>query len=225
MKTVKLIVALGLGVLVSACANLPDVTSRNAPFEATEPLLAASPLVSESVPQTQLPYSMNVTEINVRVPRHLSVSEANVYYPRADIVWRGEPIGDRHSQIEAIFRSAFAHGTQEMKGEVPVVLDVEVTRFHSVSEKTRYTTGGVHNMEFTLTVRSAESGLALAPPRAVEANLNAFGGRAAIAADRAGQTQKVRVTGYLSQVIRQELAKPQVQRIETGGVTRAATTF
>lgn len=210
MKTLKLIGALALGAMTAACAQLPDVTSRNAPFEATEPLLGSSPLVTESVAQMQLPYSMNVTEINVRAPRSLKVSEANVYYPRGDIVWRGDPIGDRYEQIEAIFEEAFARGTANMNGAVPVVLDVEIARFHSVSEKTRYFASGVHNMEFILTVRSADTGIALAPPRKVSANLHAFGGQAAIEADRAGHTQKVRVTGYLAQVIQEELAKPSV---------------
>ena len=35
-------------------------------------------------------------------------------------------------------------------------------------------------------------------------------GKQAIDADRRGQTQKVRVSGYLAQVIRQELARPSV---------------
>lgn len=29
----------------------------------------------------------------------LSVSESNSYYPNADVVWRGDPIGDRIQQI------------------------------------------------------------------------------------------------------------------------------
>lgn len=211
MKTLKLITALGLGILVSACGNTPDIASRNAPFESTSPVLSA-PYV-----QSQLPQSMTVTEINVRVPRNLKVSEANSYYPRADIVWRGDPIGDRYSQIEQIFKTAFASGTQDMAGEANVILDVQITRFHSVTEKTRFSVGGVHNMNFLLTVRSAATGLALAPTREVEANLPAFGGSQAMAAERRGQTQKVRVTGYLAQVIRQELEKPSVAQ-EQGSI-------
>jgi hypothetical protein len=204
MKTLKLITALGLGVLVSACGNTPDIASRNAPFEATSPVLS-SPYV-----QSQLPQSMTVTEVNVRVPRNLKVSEANSYYPRADIVWRGDPIGDRYTQIENIFKTAFVSGTKDMNGAAGVILDVEIVRFHSVTEKTRFSVGGVHNMHFRLTVRSATTGLALAPARDIEANLPAFGGSQAMDADRRGQTQKVRVTGYLAQVIRQELEKPSV---------------
>tara|TARA_R110002073_G_scaffold227375_2_gene388055 strand:+ start:1748 stop:2434 length:687 start_codon:yes stop_codon:yes gene_type:complete len=204
MNTLKLIAVLGLGALVSACGNVPDIASRNAPFETTGVALIAPSA------QTQLPQSMRVSAISVRVPRNLKVSEANVYYPRADIVWRGDPIGDRHAQIQSIFETAFASGTKDMAGVADVTLDVEIVRFHSVTEKTRYTVGGVHNMLFRLTVRSAATGEALAPAREIQANLPAFGGRQAIEAERRGQTQKVRVTGYLAQVIRQELAKPTV---------------
>ena len=38
-----------------------------------------------------------------------------------------------------------------------------------------------------------------------------------MAAERRGQTQKVRVTGYLAQVIRQELEKPSVAQ-EQGSI-------
>ncbi|GLT09842.1 hypothetical protein GCM10007928_20740 [Sulfitobacter porphyrae] len=209
MKTLKIIAAIGLGALVSACSSVPDLASRNAPFEAT-PQLAFQQPAPGAGGQMVLPQSLQVTAINVRVPESLKVSEANLFYPSADIVWRGEPIGNRHAQVQKIFEQAFLHGTKDMNGTVDVVLDVEVTRFHSVTEKTRYSVGGVHNMEFKLTVRSAETGLPLAPTREVEANLRAFGGKQAIDADRRGQTQKVRVSGYLAQVIRQELARPSV---------------
>ncbi|OAN71361.1 hypothetical protein A8B82_03410 [Sulfitobacter sp. EhC04] len=209
MKTLKVIAAIGLGAMVSACSSVPDIASRNAPFEAT-PQLAFQQVAPDAQPQMALPQSLKVSAINVRVPGNLKVSEANVYYPRADIVWRGEPIGNRHAQVQKIFEQAFLHGTRDMQGTSDVVLDVEVTRFHSVTEKTRYSVGGVHNMEFNLTVRSAATGLPLAPTRQVEANLPAFGGKQALEADRRGQTQIVRVSGYLAEVIRQELAKPSV---------------
>ena len=219
MKTLKVIAALGLGALVSACGSVPDIASRNAPFEvAPQRSLQQASLAYQS--QRELPQSMRVSAINVRVPNTLKVSEANVYYPRADIVWRGEPIGDRHAQIKAIFEEAFLNGTRDMAGEADVVLDVEIIRFHSVTEKTRYSVGGVHNMEFNLTVRSAATGLALAPTRRVEANLPAFGGNQAIQAEQRGQTQIVRVKGYLAQVVRQELAKPTV-----GPVTEPKAAF
>ena len=203
MKIIKIVAALGLGALVTACSSVPEVASRNASFT------QLTPGFSESAEPRQgaLAKDMRVSAINVSVPRSLSVSEANSYYPRADIVWRGDPIGDRHSQIQKIFENAFAEGTKPLQGQTDVVLDVEIVRFHSVSEKTRSSVGGVHNMEFNLTVRRADTGAVLQAPRRIEANLPAFGGKRAVEEERKGQTQKVRVTAYLSQVIRQELEK------------------
>ncbi len=207
MTSVKLIAALGLVAVVSACGSV-DIASRNATFETTPFAIGAPAATPQHAVQSQLPKSMSVAQINVSVPRSLTTSEANVYYPRADIVWRGDSIGDRHQQIQSIFETALAAGTRDLAGETPVVLDVQIVRFHSVTEKTRYTIGGVHNIKFNLTVRDATTGEALAPTRLVEANLDAFGGKQAIAAERNGQTQKVRITGFLGQVIRSELAKP-----------------
>lgn len=220
MNTLKIIAALGLGALVSACSTVPEVASRNASFAQITPGFSQSAAPVQDV----LARDMKVTAINVTVPRSLSVSEANSYYPRADIVWRGDPMGDRHSQIQQIFQTAFAEGTQPLQGKVNVVLDVEIVRFHSVTEKTRYTVGGIHNMEFLLVVRRADTGEVLMAPRQVEANLPAFGGKRAVEEDRLGQTQKVRITGYLSQVIRQELEKqtvtPAAPRIALLGRTK-----
>ncbi|WP_152466502.1 DUF6778 family protein [Sulfitobacter sp. THAF37] len=208
MKTVKVFAAIGLAALVSACGAMPDVASRNVPLEMTP--VPGQNTASIAQPQTQITPTRNlrVTRIDVRVPDSLSVSEANHYYPVADIVWRGDPLGDRHAQVQHIFEAALANGTRDLSGETDAVLDVEVTRFHSVTEKTRYSVGGVHNMEFKLTVLSAETGLPLGPTRVVETNLKAYGGKKAIEAESRGQTQKVRVTGHLAQVIRQELARP-----------------
>ena len=47
----------------------------------------------------------------------------------------------------------------------------------------------------------------LARIRVEEADLPALGGRSAMAADRKGQTQKVRVTDHLALVIQQELSR------------------
>ena len=70
------------------------------------------------------PPSYDVRTVNIDVPRTLVVSEANSYFPRGDIVWRGDPPGDRYEQIASIFEEGFARGTADVKGEVPVVVDV-----------------------------------------------------------------------------------------------------
>ena len=205
-------ITLGLCTLIAACgAGVPSISSRNAPFETLPPVAAPAPAAVPAVAAipavTARAVPFTVTQVNVTVPRSLSTSEANSYYPRADIVWRGDPIGDRHRQVADILEAGLRAGTADMAGSVPVTLDVTAVRFHSLTEKARYSVGGVHNIIFDLTVRNAATGVPLSPTRRVEADLPALGGTAAIEADRQGQTQKVRLHGFLQQVIRQELAR------------------
>tara|TARA_R110002094_G_scaffold2502_5_gene10143 strand:+ start:1644 stop:2312 length:669 start_codon:yes stop_codon:yes gene_type:complete len=207
MKTLKLIVALSLGALVTACSSVPDIASRNVPFEMDSNSFAAQPAMTPTMDAGD----MHIAQVNVNAPRSLTVSEANTFYPRGDIVWRGDPIGNRYQQIEAIFDNAIYNGTRDLAGATGVIVDIEVIRFHSLTEKSRYSVGGVHNMHFLMTVRDAATGHPLRPTQVIEANLPAYGGKMALQADRRGQTQKVRVTGYLAQVIRQELEGPSVQ--------------
>jgi hypothetical protein len=145
-----------------------------------------------------------ITDVQVTVPRDLSVSEANTFLPSADIVWRGDPLGDRHAQIAAIIDTAAQPVIGRGTGR-PVVAEVVVTRFHGVTEKTRYTVGGNHSMRFYLTLRDAATGAVLVGPRAVVADIRAAGGARAIEEDRIGRTQKVVVTERLAEVLQREL--------------------
>jgi hypothetical protein len=196
MKTLKLIVMLVLGAMVSACAAV-DTATRNARFEPQRPEFVQT-----------LP-TMRVTEINVLVPQTLKVSERNSYYPGGDIVWRGDAIGNRHQQVKAVFDTALSQGTAQMDGIVPVRLDIRVDRFHALTEKARYTIGGVHSIVFVLQIRDLSTDLALGEPRLVKADLDAFGGQQALRAEARGQTQKVRITNHLAEVICQELSNEE----------------
>lgn len=149
---------------------------------------------------------VKVTKLNVVVPRSLSVSEANSYHPQADIVWRGDPPGDRYAQIESIFRNGMGRGIQQFRTGRPIVVDITVERFHALTEKTRYTIGGIHSITFRMAERDASTGELLRPEHVVKADLKGFGGDEALAAERAGQTQRVRITDHLAQVIVQQLA-------------------
>lgn len=196
MKTFKLIMMLGLGAMVSACASV-DTATRNARFETT------LPEYEQTLP------SVRVSEINVLVPRSLKVSERNSYFPGGDIVWRGDAMGDRYEQIKTIFDTALAKGTGPMDGLLPVGLDVRVERFHAITEKARYTTGGVHSISFALQIRDLTTGELIGEPRLVKADLDAFGGQQALRAEASGLTQKVRITNHLAEVIRQELTSDE----------------
>jgi hypothetical protein len=149
-----------------------------------------------------------IADVRVAVPRALRVSEANVFYPVADIVWRGDAPGDRHQQIGAIFQAAAQQAAASMTGPRPARLQIEIVRFHGVTEKTRYTIGGTHNMVFDLTVVDASTGAVIDGPRRVKADARAAGGQAAIAEEQAGRTQKVVVTEKLVETLRRELSGP-----------------
>ncbi|MCG7492030.1 DUF6778 family protein [Thalassobius sp. Cn5-15] len=195
MKNFGLAALIAFGFGLSACATV-DTASRNAPIDL--PQLAA--------PVTQ---SVTVADYNIKVSRELRVSEANVYYPLGDIVWRGEPIGDRHAQVARIFQSSVQRVQADtVDGALPVIVDIDVKRFHGMTEKTRYTVGGVHSITFDMTVRNPTTGAILVPPREISADLRGFGGSKAIQAEHQGRGQKVRITRHLANVIQQELTQP-----------------
>ncbi len=188
-----------LGLALAGCSSV-DTATRNAP--------AQTITSGTAKPAHQISY--DVQTIRVTVPESLSVSEANLYLPKADIVWREDPAGNRHEQVKAIFEAAMLKGVGNMpRGAVPVMLDIQVTRFHALSQKARYTVGGVHDMEFLIVLRNPETGAALNAPHAVTADLKAFGGRAALDAEARGETQKVRITEHLAKVIEIELTSPE----------------
>ncbi|WP_297774127.1 DUF6778 family protein [uncultured Roseovarius sp.] len=194
MSYIRMIAAVLLGFGLSACASV-DTATRNAPMEGPE--------------MRPAPISLDVQQVRISVPESLKVSEANRYYPGGDIVWREDPPGDRHAQVKAIFEQAFSKAVERAEpGLVPVVLDVEVTRFHALSEKARYTIGGVHAIQFKLQLRNPETGEAYGEPKFVKADFNALGGQAAVAAEQRGVTQKVRITEHLANVMRIELGDP-----------------
>lgn len=164
---------------------------------------------------------LSITKVNVQVPRTLKVSEANRYLPQGDIVWREDPLGDRHAQVQAIVQAAMEAGVRPLQGPVAAELDIELLRFHALTEKARYTTGGVHAIAFTMVLRDAATGEALTPVREIEADLTAYGGRRALVAIAEGRTQKVRITSFLAKVIQQEILRPGTRDNRTGGLIQA----
>lgn len=195
---------------VSACAT-GEPASRSASIGQIDIAQAGAPVLNfaASGPGVAvLAPKYTVAELRVNVPRSLKVSEANTFLPAADIVWRGEPLADRYAQVAQIFNDGMLAGTQGMARGPAVVVEVEVTRFHCLTEKTRFTVGGNHAIQFILTVRDAATGAVLEGPRPVIADVKASGGVAAIAEDQAGRTQRVVVVERIAQVIRRELSAP-----------------
>lgn len=227
MNVVKLISVLGLTGFLAACASQQTTTST-ASFDAGDKKASAGvttlSFASADAPKTVLP-PVSVHKISVDVPRSLEVSEANRYLPAGDIVWREDPVGDRYAQVEAIFDAGFKKGTQSLNGNTPVSLYVQVMRFHALTEKARYSTGGVHSIKFGLAVRDLNSGRIIGEPRIIEADLKAFGGSTALAAEAEGQTQKTRITDHLAEVIREELTQEEGHKNARLGIIQELNKF
>ena len=208
--TLRMIAALSLATAVSACATLEtstlESTAMATPMETSTrnvPLDTPFVQLGSVAPQSERDY--DVLGVQVVVPETLRSTESNSYYPDAEIVWRGDPPGDRHAQVEAIFETAAAEATRDMNGAEDVFVQIRLVRFHGVTERTRYTVGGVYNLVFDMQVVDP-AGNIVEPQRRIEANLPAPGGLAATRLDAAGQTEKVRVTEFLTFVLSRELS-------------------
>jgi hypothetical protein len=191
-KITKYIASLALALSVTACASTEAVTSNET--------LRTAP---QTIEQTQPAYK--VQQLSVTVPTELSVSEANVYVPRADIVWREDPLGDRKQQVQAILANAIVQGVSKVEEGHPVTMSVRVNMFHALSEKARYTVGGRHNINFDYVLRDAETGATITEVKNVDAKFKAYGGSKAIAAMAHGETQKVRITKHIENLMYLEM--------------------
>ena len=203
MRMYRMVVLSIAAVAVSACAG-PDTASRNATLEIED---GARSVLSQPMMTKQAP-SYDVVDVAVSVPKSLSVSEANSYYPKGDIVWREDPMGDRHAQVKTIVEAAAENAVASVDGKLPVRLDIQVTRFHALSQKSRYSFGGMHNVNLMVSFVDPATGVQVREPRLVVTNLEAFGGDEAIAAEMRGETQRVRLTSFLAHVLRTEMTDP-----------------
>ncbi len=195
MNRFPLLLAPVLALALAACATDTPATRASAPH--TGPIAPASPLVQAQAQSSAA---------TVRVPESLKVSEANRFYPIADIVWRGDPPGDRRAQVAAIFTEAI-DAAKSQTGTPAGLVEVEVRRFHALTEKTRYTVGGVHSIRFDLTLRDPATGTVFDGPRRIVADVRGSGGAQAIEDDRIGRTQRVVIVERLTQVLIQELTR------------------
>ncbi|TCL09722.1 hypothetical protein BXY66_1779 [Shimia isoporae] len=206
MKRVRLIAAMVLGMSAAACSSV-DTATRNAPYENTPSQVTAP------APSFQL------VGMNVAVPTTLTVSERNSYYPGGDIVWRGDAYGNRYEQVKAIFEDAVELGGGLAQGEIPVVVNIELKRFHALTEKTRYSVGGIHSIDFVMTISDPVTGAVLRGPKEINANLVGYGGEKALQAEARGLTQKYRITQHLARVVLEEMTTATGFVPPKGGVT------
>lgn len=195
-------------LMLGACGTT-DLASRDVPFAKGVPAANATYIPSSE---------WTVADVRVTVPETLPTTEADVYYPMADIVWHGDPVGNRHQQVARLMDDGLTAGLVGLNGKRRVFVDVEVVRFHSLSPKTRNSIGGVHNMQFDMAVRDASTGEVLIDARRHKVDLKAYGGRRALKAERQGLSQKYRIKAHLQQWVADTLGVPAGMR----GVRTAA---
>lgn len=142
--------------------------------------------------------SWRVSQINVTVPDRLTVSNQNTFYPNADIVWHGDPPGDRRAQVQKIVQDAARTATSGLRGGTPVVMNLTLEQFHGVSPITlAQAPEAVYNMQFTGQIVDARSGAALTAPTYIFADAPALVGEAGVYAAQFGPSQTEQVTDHL----------------------------
>lgn len=150
--------------------------------------------------------SMNwrLNDVRVNAPQTLTTTEVNSYIPDADIVWHGDPQGDRRAQVATIVAQGIREGASGLRGTQPVNINATITQFHALTPRARAMEGnvGVHDIRYTVTVTDARTGEMLSPTQDIRADKAALVGNQAAEADARGYTQKVEITRHLAAVTR-----------------------
>ncbi|MES2916195.1 MAG: DUF6778 family protein [Pseudomonadota bacterium] len=144
-----------------------------------------------------------LAEVQVDVPRSLTVSESKSLLPTADIVWREDPLGDRYAQVGKIMQAAILRGAQGLRGSRPVVISITVTRFHALTYEAELSNSdwGVHNVDFIAQVTDARTGEVLVPATEIQAETPAWSGARMREARRKGITQKSMISDHVAATI------------------------
>jgi len=167
-----------------------------------------------------LTFNWRVVDIQSTVPRTLTTTTENGQMPNVDLIWREDGAGDVYAQIEAIMEESVAQAAlnfnTSIKGNRPVIIMTEQTQFHSLTERARSNIGGIHNVDFILTVVDANTGEVLAGPAQIEADVKAYGGAKAAELVAQGQTMRVRIIQRVSDVIATYLGIAGSRAVSTG---------
>lgn len=144
-----------------------------------------------------------VRDVIVKVPESLSVSNENRLAPNADIVWHGDPEGDRRAQVAAIVKEGVERGTSDLAGRRLVSVSVTLQEFHAVTPAAiARAPSAVHNITYVIQVFDAQTIQPITEPQLITADLPAFTQAAAIVAAQEGRTQKARIISHIDRVTR-----------------------
>lgn len=182
--------AVGLALSVAGCAGSNWETA----YEQVDPAQSAN---------------WRLAAVDVSAPETLTTSEVNSYTPDFDIVWHGEPYGDRRAQAAAIVTEGIERGARSaLNGRENVRIVATITQFHAITPKVRGMDDvGVHNIQYTVQVFDARSGAALTEPQNIKAEFPALVGKAGDEADAAGNTQRVQIVNHIAAVTQNWLGK------------------
>ena len=175
----------------------------------------------DNPPGSAVTKSWRVVSVVAVAPDTLSVSNNNTYAPQADIVWHGEPFGDRRAQVAAVLDEGLTRGARPLRGERPVTMTARILTFHGVTPSAiARAPAAVHNIRFVLSVFDAKTGEVLVNSETISADLEANVGTAAIAAAINRETQRERVIEHIAAVTRGWLGFGPDQRREFYSVGR-----
>ncbi len=145
--------------------------------------------------------SWSFRSVDVSVPETLTVTDVNRIAPEADIVWHGDPAGDRRAQVKAVMEAGLQRGVAGVRGSKPVTLNVTMQRFHAVTPAAvARAPQAVHDIIYTAQVLDARTGAPVTEPILFRTDLEAFTGDQAVQAAEQGQTQKVRIVNHVAAV-------------------------
>ena len=149
--------------------------------------------------------SWRLASVTVEIPDDMQVSdEPTRRYPDPEkIVWYGDGPGQTKRQVEDLVTTGVKDGAvNALQGQKPVHILVRLRQFHAMTPRARVSNLqlGVHEIMFDIEVRSAEGELIVAESN-VNADLDAYSGAKAYEAEARGETQRVRITRRIEEVI------------------------
>ncbi len=169
-----------------------------------------------------LTYNWQIVSVEANASRDLTTTDANSQMPDVDIIWREDGPGDVYLQVEVILEEAMAQAVSQMqnsvKGNRKVILIADLVQFHSLTERARSNIGGIHNIDFNLTVVDAVTREVLSGPAYIESDVHAFGGAEAVAAVARGETMRVRIIQRVSDVIATYLGVAGDRAVQSGSI-------
>jgi hypothetical protein len=143
------------------------------------------------------------TVVDVRAVAYDSrtVSEDNILVPMADIVWHGEPPGDRRAQVAAIVADGVEAAAAPLRGPRPVEIHIAIDRFHGVTPAAiNRSPGAVHDITFRIAVVDRATRKVLVEPMQMEADLIAYTQSMAVVSRLDGQTERQRIVDHVADV-------------------------